>query len=79
MTLTLLFASTSNQNSQNSSTATTPGSPLVGPIQQVGQYQTNTGPNQYYGAAVGVCLGAAVVGALNLTLLPVTFTLLDFK
>ena len=42
-----LFASTSNQNS---STATTPGSPLVGPIQQVGQYQTNTAANQYYKA-----------------------------
>jgi murein DD-endopeptidase MepM/ murein hydrolase activator NlpD len=34
-------------------TPTTPGSPLVGPIQQVGQYQTNTAANQYYGAPRG--------------------------
>lgn len=28
----------------------TGGTPLVGPVQQVGQYQTNTAANQYYGA-----------------------------
>ena len=50
-----LFALTRGQTSPTTTptTPTTPGSPLVGPIQQVGQYQTNTAPNQYYGAPRG--------------------------
>jgi hypothetical protein len=46
-----LFALT--RTSPTTTTPTIPGSPLVGPIQQVGQYQTNTAANQYYGAPRG--------------------------